>query len=157
MEFVKFWRLYIIKNAVLNFLLENRLLNVTQYGFIPRRSSSTALLNFLEDVSLSVDNGNEVDAVYLDFRKAFDSVPHKRLIAKIESYGIGEPLIGWIRSFLCNREQFVKIGNVVSRSIKVRSGVPQGSILGPLLFLIYINDIDDIIRISKRIYNQVCR
>ena len=93
----------IIKKAVLNFPLENNLLSSTQHGFLPKRSSLTASIDFLEDVSFSVDNSNNVDAVYLDFRKAFDSVPHKRLIAKIEAYGVRE-----LDNFLPNKSRAVR-------------------------------------------------
>ena len=123
----------ILKKTILNFFLDNRLLNFSQHGFLPQRSSSTALLAYLEDVTLSVDEGKNVDAIYLDLSKAFDSVPHLRLIKKLKGYGIGEPLITWLSAFLMNRQQFVKIGDSLSRLVDVVSGVPQGSILGPLL------------------------
>ena len=102
----------------------------------------------MEDVTLAMDNKHNMDVIYLDFKKAFDSVPHKRLVAKIKSYGLGEPLVSWIEAFLSDRRQFVMIGNQASHTRKVLSGVPKGSILGPLLLLIYINDIDDLIQNS---------
>ena len=96
----------ILKKTILNFFLDNRLLNFSQHGFLPQRSSSTALLAYLEDVTLSVDEGKNVDAIYLDLSKAFDSVPHLRLIKKLKGYGIGEPLITWLSAFLMNRQQY---------------------------------------------------
>jgi len=104
---------------------------------------SPNLLEFLEFVTNYIDQGYPVDVIYLDFQKAFDKVPHKRLMMKINAMGITGDAFNWIEDGLDDREQRVVLLGSHPEWIKVKSGVPQGSELGSLLFRIYINDIDD--------------
>ena len=116
----------IIKRHIINFLDQNHIISDQQLGVVPGRSTTLQLLRALEDWTAELDSGNEVDIIYIDFQKAFDSVPHKRPLRIIEFYGIRGKTLNWITAFLSGRKQRVIVNENRSQCAVVTSGVPKG-------------------------------
>ena len=128
-------------NRIYKFLDKNIIIYSLQFGFRQHYSTSYALLNLTEAIMKALDSGNFACGIFVDLHKAFDTVDHSILLSKLCHYGVRGLTNKWFQSYLPNRKQFVSINGFVSSTSSIASSVPQGSVLGPLLFLLYINDL----------------
>ena len=137
---------------MLTHLDKNNLLCDEQHGFRHKHSGDRRLFLFVDDLVNSMSKGKQTDAVVMDFSKAFDVVPHGSLLSKLSYYGVRGPVLKWIDNFLLGRTQRVMVEGELSDIAPVTSGVPQGSVLGPILFLVFINDMPDCIQSKARLF-----
>jgi hypothetical protein len=142
----------IVRDVVMDYLVKNNLISKQQHGFVKNKACVTNLLESTDFLTNSLARKNWVDLLFLDFEKAFDKVPHRRLLQKLEAYGVSGSILKWIEAFLRNRRQRVVLGGECSEWESVCSGVPQGSVLGLLLFVIFINDLPETIELPSKLY-----
>ena len=126
----------IIRDKIILHMESNSLFSNQQHGFRKGKSCTTQLIEVMDDWTSKIDGNDNIDVIYMDFKKAFDSVPHERLLKKLHSDGIQGNLLGLIRNILTNRKQRVVLNGTQSSTIIVTSGIPQGNVVGPLLFTI---------------------
>jgi len=147
---------HILFSATMKHLETHNILLPTQHGFRTKHSCESQLITTLHDLTSWFDIGQQIDMAILDFSKAFDSVPHHRMLHKLHFHGIRGRTLTWVQNWLLDRQQQVVIDGEKSGPVRVRSGVPQGTVLGPLLFLIYINDINKDITSQIRLFADDC-
>ena len=143
---------HVVSSEIHDHLNTYNILHDSQHGFRSGRSCDSQLVHTINDLASNLDNRIVTDVIILDFSKAFDTVNHRKLLLKLNFYGINEKLIFWIEDILSDRRQFVSVEDANSPFCKINSGVPQGSVLGPLLFLSYVNDLPDLMVSECRLF-----
>ena len=139
----------LMRNKIFKFINDNNSIYPLQFIFRQKFSTTHTLISLTEDIRKNIDEGNIGCGIFVDLQKAFDTVEHDILLAKLEHYGIRGLANEWFRFYLSNRKQYVSINDHESSLVSVLNGVPQGSVLGPFLFLLYINDLNQAIRFCK--------
>ena len=147
---------HIVFSNVRRHLDTHNILAEEQHGFRSKRSCESQLITFVQELFNKVAGGGQVDTVVLDFSKAFDKVPHARLLNKLDFYGIRSKTHDWVGAFLNKRQHRVVLDGFLSNTAEVLSGVPQGTVLGPTLFLIFINDLPQSVNSSVRLFADDC-
>jgi len=147
---------HVIFHSIMEHLDENDILVKYQHGFRKKHSTESQLITTLEELSRSLDSNHQTDVMILDFSKAFDKVAHHRLLSKLKYYGIRDVTLSWISTWLTTRSQRVVVDGETSKTVHVTSGVPQGTVLGPLMFLLFINDIGDEVDSTIKLFADDC-
>lgn len=147
---------HIIHKHITGFLDQHNVFTNMQHGFRSGLSTTTQLVEIIHDFASTVNKGQQTDAIFMDFSKAFDRVSHVKLLHKLGAVFKNDKILAWIKAYLTNRHQFVTVNKTTSDIAAVNSGVPQGSVLGPLFFLLYINDIVTNLSVKIRLYADDC-